>query len=480
MNADRRRRVAARAAAEPDLEPEQRPSQDAAQHETQTQAFASRRGGAAPDEKANGKKAPTARPAPKRQPAKKAAARRPAAKRSVAKKPTARRPAARKPQAERPAAGRGSKGATGKAERTDEVSPQPEGKRAETAVSERRRGGSRATFEQDLATLLSDVDGAEGDAEARRRAAEAIARIAARLHPEESGESDTPTELLQGARQLLSSDYYFRQWGRLGMRGRSERVDDFGLDPTYEARVQSTLDALYDKYFRVQVTGAEHLPDDGAALLVCNHSGALPWDGVMLKTAVRREHPKRRGLRWLIEDFTFHAPFLGAFLNRIGAVRACQENAQRLLSQGELLAVFPEGVKGIDKPYKERYRLQRFGRGGHVKLALRMGVPLIPVAIVGAEETYPLVGRVRSFSKALGLPFIPVTPTFPLLGPLGLVPLPSRWHIAIGAPLRELEDLDPAAATDAVLVNELNERVRNGVGSLLQDALRARGPNAYL
>jgi 1-acyl-sn-glycerol-3-phosphate acyltransferase len=498
MNAEKRRRVAARAAADSDSDHEQAPdpTQDDARREAPAQkpkaSSRAARGGAVGDGPATGKKPAARRPAAKRPAAKKPAAKKPAAKKPAETKPTAGRAAARKPAARRPTAERwqtgkpvaerpgARRGGRPEAVEPEAVASMPERRGGGVQADAGRRGGSRATFEQDLATLLSDVDGAEGDAEARRRAAEAIARIAARLHPEEGGESDTPTELLQGARQLLSSDYYFRQWGRLGMRGRSERVDDFGLDPTYEGRVQSALDALYDKYFRVEVTGAEHLPDDGAALLVCNHSGALPWDGVMLKTAVRRAHPNRRGLRWLIEDFTFHAPFLGAFLNRIGAVRACQENAQRLLSQDELLAVFPEGVKGIDKPYKERYQLQRFGRGGHVKLALRMGVPLIPVAIVGAEETYPLVGRVRTFSKALGLPFIPVTPTFPLLGPLGLVPLPSRWHIAIGEPIRELEALDPAAATDAVLVNELNERVRNGVGGLLQDALRARGPKAYL
>jgi 1-acyl-sn-glycerol-3-phosphate acyltransferase len=229
----------------------------------------------------------------------------------------------------------------------------------------------------------------------------------------------------------------------------------------------------------VEVSGVDNLPADGPALLVCNHGGALPWDGVMLKTAIQRNHAGGRSLRWLIEDYVFHSPFMGAFLNRIGAVRACQENAERLLAQGELLAVFPEGVKGVEKPYSKRYELQRFGRGGHVKLALRMGVPLIPAAIVGAEETHPLLHPVRAFSKAVGLPFIPITPTFPLLGPLGLMPLPSRWRIAIGKPLADLDGLDASDAEDTLRVNELNERVRSGVQSLLHAALEARGPNAF-
>jgi 1-acyl-sn-glycerol-3-phosphate acyltransferase len=334
-------------------------------------------------------------------------------------------------------------------------------------------------MERDLQGLLSDVDGASGDAEARQRAAEAIGRIAARLYSEPPPPMPVDDGLLNGARQFLSSDYYLRQLGRFGLRGRSEHVDDFGLDPAYEARVQPLLDAVYTRYFRVQVEGAERIPSQGGVMLVCNHSGALPWDGVMLKAALRHAHPDRRALRWLTDDFVFHSPFLGAWLNRIGAVRACPENAERLLERGELLAVFPEGVKGITKPFRDRYQLQRFGRGGHIKLALRAKVPVIPVAIVGGEETYPVVYRVRAFAKALGLPFIPVTPLFPWLGPLGLLPLPSRWHISIGEPLRELDGLDAYAAEDGVMVNDLNEQLRASVQRLVQDALRARGPNAF-
>jgi 1-acyl-sn-glycerol-3-phosphate acyltransferase len=330
-------------------------------------------------------------------------------------------------------------------------------------------------MERDLAGLLHDVEGADGDAEARRRAADAIGRIAARLHPSAPAEAAPDESLLGGARQLLSADYYLRLLSQRALRGRAEQVDDFGLDAVYEARVQPLLDVLYERYFRVQLEGAEHLPERGAALLVCNHSGTLPWDGVMLKTALRHARGEGRGLRWLTDDFVFHAPFLGPWLNRIGAVRACPENAERLLERGELLAVFPEGVKGIGKPYRERYRLERFGRGGHVKLALRTGVPLIPLAIVGAEETYPLLYKVRAFSKLLGVPFIPVTPLFPWLGPLGLVPLPSRWQIMVGEPMTELNGLGARAADDSVLVNELNGQLRSKVQALVDQALQARG-----
>ena len=345
---------------------------------------------------------------------------------------------------------------------------------ASTAAAAAENGSATHDMQRDLAGLLRDIDGLQDDADARRRAAEAIGRIAARLYPEPPATMTDEERLLASARQLLSTNYYLRRWGRLGMRGRSEQVDDFGLDPTYEARIQPLLDALYERYFRVHVEGAEHVPLQGGAVLVCNHSGTLPWDGVMLKTAIRHAHPKQRALRWLTDDFVFHSPFLGAWLNRIGAVRACPENAERLLSRGELLAVFPEGVKGIGKPYRERYQLQRFGRGGHVKLALRARVPLIPVAIVGAEETYPLLYKVRAFSKLLGVPFVPITPLFPWLGPLGLVPLPSRWQIVIDQPMAGFDG--PAErADDTVLVNELNEQVRARVQTLLQRALSTRG-----
>jgi 1-acyl-sn-glycerol-3-phosphate acyltransferase len=328
-------------------------------------------------------------------------------------------------------------------------------------------------MERDLVGLLRDIDGAPDDADARMRAAEAIGRIAARLYPEAPGVARDEEGLLNGARQLLSTDYYLRQWSRLGMRGRAEQVDDFGLDATYESRVQPALDLLYQRYFRVQISGAEHVPAEGGALLVCNHSGTLPWDGVMLKTALRNAQPGRRGLRWLTDDFVFHSPFLGAWLNRIGAVRACPENAERLLERRELLAVFPEGVKGIGKPWRERYQLQRFGRGGYIRLALRMQAPIVPCAIVGAEETNPLLYRLEYLAGLVGLPYIPVTPTFPLLGPLGLVPAPSRWTIRFGEPV-SLDGYGPQAAEDHVLVGRLSERVRGAIQAMLDNGVRER------
>jgi 1-acyl-sn-glycerol-3-phosphate acyltransferase len=282
-----------------------------------------------------------------------------------------------------------------------------------------------------------------------------------------------PEGMLDTARELLSTDYYLRKWGRIGLRSRSEDVDEFGYDPVYEQKVLPFFDLLYDKYFRVEVHGVDRVPADGRCLLVANHSGTLPWDGIMLRMAVRREHPRRRDVRWLAEDVIFHFPFLGSFSNRVGAVRACQENAERLLEHGALVAVFPEGMKGIGKLYRERYRLQRFGRGGFVKLCLRTRTPVVPVAIVGGEEANPMLTRIEYLTKALGIPYFPVTPTFPLLGPLGLLPAPTKWKIFFGEPL-DLEAHGAEAADDEILVGKLTERVRTAIQSTLDRALSER------
>jgi len=275
------------------------------------------------------------------------------------------------------------------------------------------------------------------------------------------------------ARELLSSDFYLRKWGRLAMRGRSEEVDDFGFDPIYDAKFRGVLEFLYSRYFRVETSGIDVVPESGRCLIVANHSGTLPLDGVMIKTAVKLEHPAARDVRWLTEDFIYHFPYLGSAMNRLGAVRACQENAERLLANEELVAVFPEGVKGIGKLFAHRYRLQRFGRGGFIKLCLRTSTPIVPVAVVGAEETNPLLFKVEYLSKALGLPYVPVTPTFPLLGPFGLLPAPTKWTIQFGEPI-DLSAHGPEAADDEILVGKLAERVRATIQGILDKGVGGR------
>lgn len=272
---------------------------------------------------------------------------------------------------------------------------------------------------------------------------------------------------------ISATPYFEKQWGRKSLTSRSEEIDDFGLDPAYESRVRPVAEFLYRRYFRARTSGIENLPKSGRCIVVANHSGTLPLDGLMLRTALHLERGGARELRWLAEDFLFYLPFAGVFMNRVGAVRACQENAERLLEKEHLVAVFPEGVQGIKKLYKDRYQLQRFGRGGFIRLALRMGAPIVPCAIVGAEETNPLLYRVEYLAGLVGLPYIPVTPTFPFLGPLGLLPAPSRWRITFGEPV-SLDHHGPEAAEDHVLVGRLSDRVRGTIQSMLESGVRER------
>ena len=212
---------------------------------------------------------------------------------------------------------------------------------------------------------------------------------------------------------------------------------------------------------------------EGAGLIVANHSGVLPYDGLMINVAVRHEHPARRDCRMLALDMFALLPFLAPLLAKSGAVRASQENGERLLRRGELVGVFPEGVKGVGKRFKERYKLARFGRGGFVRLALRTGAPIIPCAVVGAEEIHPVLAKADWIGRPLGFPYFPITPTFPLLGPLGVVPLPTKWSLDFGDPI-PMEAYGPDAAEDPILVNRLSEQVRGTVQRMIDGRLARR------
>jgi 1-acyl-sn-glycerol-3-phosphate acyltransferase len=195
----------------------------------------------------------------------------------------------------------------------------------------------------------------------------------------------------------------------------------------------------------------------------------------MIQVALLREHPLPRHARFLVLNWAFDLPWISAVLRKVGGVVASPFNAMRLLEQDHLVAVFPEGVKGTGKPYSERYRLQRFGRGGFVEIALRAGAPIVPVAVVGSEEIYPKLADVPVLARLIGAPFFPVTPTFPWLGPLGAIPLPSRWRIEFCEPI-ETAHLGPEAAGDRAAVLELTERVRDTVQQALYSNLVRRGP----
>jgi 1-acyl-sn-glycerol-3-phosphate acyltransferase len=275
-------------------------------------------------------------------------------------------------------------------------------------------------------------------------------------------------------RRRLPLGFLWKRYRNLAMRGRSDMVDDFGRDPVYTGRVEPFLDFLRQRYFRVDVQGVDHVPGTGPAIVVANHSGALPLDGLVLMHVLRREHPARREARPLIEDFLFHFPYLGTFISRVGGVRACPENAERLLEGGQVVIAFPEGAKGMSKLYRDRYKLQRFGRGGFIKLALRTRSPIIPAAIVGAEEAQPMLGKITWLAKSVGIPYVPITPTFPWMGPLGLAPLPVKWFMRFGPPMDLAAEYGAEAASDRILVGRLAETVRASIQSMVDDILARR------
>lgn len=249
---------------------------------------------------------------------------------------------------------------------------------------------------------------------------------------------------------------------------RAAELPDGGHDPSFLERTAPLLEFLWSRYFRVRLLGVENVPASGAAMLVGNHSGGIPYDGALLLHGIHRNHPSHRRVRPLVANFAFRSGWMANIVARIGGVRASRETALPLLSAGELIAVFPEGLKGVGKLYRERYRMARFGRGGFVRLASEAQVPLLPVAIVGAEEIHPVIGKITSLAEPLGLPYIPITPTFPWLGPLGLLPVPTKWTIQIGPPIA------PPAPGDAQGTTRVAEVVRTRIDGMIADLLVQR------
>lgn len=251
-------------------------------------------------------------------------------------------------------------------------------------------------------------------------------------------------------------------------------VDEFGYDAELTDQVlMSMLRPMYRKYFRVEVKGIENIPAEGGALVVSNHSGTLPLDGLMMQVGVHDNHPAGRHLRLLAADLVFMLPVVNELARKAGHTLACAEDAERLLRRGEVVGVMPEGFKGIGKPFGERYKLQRFGRGGFVSTALRAGVPIVPCSIVGAEEIYPMIGNAKTLARLLGFPYFPITPTFPWLGPLGAVPLPTKWTIQFGEPIAT-DGYPPEAAEDPMLMFNLTDQVREQIQHTLYKLLVQR------
>jgi 1-acyl-sn-glycerol-3-phosphate acyltransferase len=281
-----------------------------------------------------------------------------------------------------------------------------------------------------------------------------LAGLARRLGVEWPGSLE---EVSAFARSRLSGDY---------------AIDEFGFDPEFTTKIfLPLLRPLVQSWFRVEVRGAENLPLHGSALLVCNHAGTMPVDAMVLQVVVY--DAIERHVRLLGADLVFRTPFSHDLARKIGTTLACQEDAERLLASNQLVAVFPEGFKGLGKLYADRYKLQRFGRGGFVSAAIRAQVPLIPVSIVGSEEIYPLISKAPVIARALGVPYFPVTPLFPWLGLIGMIPLPSKWIIQFGEAVTT-DELPPGAADDPMVLFNLTDQVRETIQHTLYSLLVQR------
>ncbi|TMM01359.1 MAG: acyltransferase family protein [Actinobacteria bacterium] len=254
------------------------------------------------------------------------------------------------------------------------------------------------------------------------------------------------------------------------------RLNDWGRSERVEGALDRTINEfLYRYWFRVDVEGVEHVPAEGGALLVSNHAGALPPDAPMIAKAIKEEHPRPRPLYLTVEHFFKGYPGFSMLLPKIGGVAAHPANVHRLLyDEGQLVLVFPEGRKGTEKLYKDRYRLRRFGRGGFVEAAMRARAPIVPIAVVGAEEAAPIFAHFTLLQKLTGLLYVPLTPTFPHGGLLGMFGfLPAKFLIRFLDPIRT-DDLGDAPWEDKGLVQTVAHEVRTRIQENLVDMLAQR------
>jgi 1-acyl-sn-glycerol-3-phosphate acyltransferase len=298
-----------------------------------------------------------------------------------------------------------------------------------------------------LETRLEDLAGRAGLAAAQGELREVVARLLPALR----ARAGTMGELVR----LLEPP---------------ERLDRHGMDPRFAERLAPLVEFFYSTWWRVQVRDVAAVPATGPALVVANHAGIVPWDAFVLRHALRREHPARRELRPLLDDRECALPIVGSAAVRSGAVRASAEAAQQILAAGELVGVFPEGSAGARKPWRDRYRIQRFGRGGFAKIALRAGAPIVPCAIVGSEEASPGISRTGWLADRLGIPLLAGASLS--VAAAALLPLPSRWSLRFGPPIDVRAG--PAAAEDPAAVNQLTERVRAALQAMLDEDVAGR------
>jgi 1-acyl-sn-glycerol-3-phosphate acyltransferase len=376
---------------------------------------------------------------------------------------------------------------TGRAE-PDALTPQEPQENTEIRDQEISDEAARQQFAEELDELIDQVKSANPDYEppafSPRGLMELLKKNIALFSPE------TGLKLLERLRATVREDLFDLDtwrgvWYVLNYSLESQadlfkrrvtgdyETDEWGYDPEVLDTVKPFFDFMYNKYWRVESSGLENIPDEGRALLVVNHSGQLPWDGAMVGLAVLNEHPAQRLVRTLYADWFPTLPFFSTLFVKAGQTLATEENGIRLLEQEQLVAVYPEGYKGVGKLFKERYRLARFGRGGFVKMALKTRAPIIPVSVVGAEETYISLAKSPTIARMIHFPYFPISPTWPWFGLLGFVPLPTKWYIDFGEPI-SIESYEPEAAENVMLVSQLADQVRNIVQEMIYLRLSKR------
>jgi 1-acyl-sn-glycerol-3-phosphate acyltransferase len=254
------------------------------------------------------------------------------------------------------------------------------------------------------------------------------------------------------------------------------RLNDWGRSERIEGLFDATLYEFFYRYwFRAEVEGIENVPAAGGALLVSNHSGALPPDAAMIAKSIREEHSHPRPLNITVEHFFKGYPGFSMLVSKVGCVPAHPANVHRLLfDEEQLVLVFPEGRKGTEKLYKDRYRLRRFGRGGFVEAAMRGRAPIVPVAVVGAEEAMPAFAQIKPLQRLTGLIYFPITPTWPHLGLLGMVGyLPAKFKIRFLPPVRT-DDMGDEPWEDKALVQTVAQDIRGTIQEELLDMVGKR------
>lgn len=283
---------------------------------------------------------------------------------------------------------------------------------------------------------------------------------------------DEALAVLASARRFTASDAFSALRRRIGS-GRSTL--ESGGDERIARLADTLLQGLYRYWWRVETVGIERIPASGRVLLVANRAGTfLPYEAAMIPVTIARAHPARRRVRALIDDWAAQLPLLGPTLARAGAVRATPARLRRLLAEGEAVVVFPEGLEILAKSFSSRYRLDRFERSSFARVAIETACPIVPVAVIGAEETHPVLARLDRPAQLLGLRSLPLTPTFPWLGVAGLLPLPTKWTLHVGEPLDVAARHAPGEARERKVVNRLRDQVHERLQALVSEGLRRR------